>query len=186
VRFGVVMMRRNIEELPDIVTLAWRLGVDELNFFHAVVYEGLDMERESLVHHKALSNEYLARALARAQELGVTIVHNPSPFSLDATSGPSPRPQRPSRGTEPYCHFPFFHVSIDSSGQVMPCPFAHGEAPFGVVGPETPFERIWLGPSFTALRRRILMNDPPDMCRRCSFLASRHPDRPELFRARPN
>ena len=69
VRFGVVMMRQNIEELPEIVTLAWRLGVEELNFFHAVVYQGLDMEGQSLVGHKELSNRYLERARARALNL---------------------------------------------------------------------------------------------------------------------
>ncbi len=183
IRFGVVMMRQNIEELPDLVTLAWRLGVQELNFFHAVIYEGLDMDGQSLVKHKALSNEFLARARARAHELGLTIVHNPSPFELDPVS----HGQRPPRAaSSPYCRFPFFHVSIDSQGRVMPCPFAHGEAPFGVVTPETSFEAIWLGPAFTDLRRRILTNDPPAMCQRCSYLASAYPDLGELFESRPH
>lgn len=185
VRFGVVMMQQNIEELADIVTLAWRLGVEELNFFHAVVYEGLDMESQSLVHHKALSNECLARALARAQELGVTIVHNPSPFSLNAPSASIARSRAALRHV-PYCRFPFFHVSANANGQVLPCPFSHGEAAFGIVTPEIPFERIWLGSRFNELRRRILTNDPPDMCRRCSFLASSYPDLADLFEARPN
>jgi MoaA/NifB/PqqE/SkfB family radical SAM enzyme len=185
-RFGVVMMRQNIEELPDIVTLAWRLGVEELNFFHTVIYEGLDMAGQSLVEHKALSNRYLAQAQARARELGVTIVHNPNPFQL---GGGGPQPERssvPSPQTGPYCRFPFFHVSISAEGKVLPCPFSHGEAAYGIVGPEMPFERIWLGSAFTELRERILTNQPPDMCRRCSFLASSHPDVAELFAARRN
>jgi radical SAM protein with 4Fe4S-binding SPASM domain len=88
--------------------------------------------------------------------------------------------------SNPYCRFPFFHVSIDSQGRVMPCPFAHGEAPFGVVNPDTSFEAIWLGPAFTDLRRRILTNDPPAMCQRCSYLASAYPDHGELFESRPH
>ena len=52
---------------------------------------------------------------------------------------------------------------------------------YGVVGPEMSFEQIWLGPAFNELRRRILTNDPPAMCRRCSFLASSHPDMAQLF-----
>jgi MoaA/NifB/PqqE/SkfB family radical SAM enzyme len=186
VRFGVVMMRQNIEELPDIVTLAWRLGVEELNFFHAVVYEGLDMQGQSLVGHKELSNYYLERARARALELGLTIVHNPNPFGLDEPSVAAAKSKAALRQTFPYCRFPFFHVSASAEGQVMPCPFSHGEPAYGVVGPETSFEQIWLGPAFNELRRRILTNDPPDMCRRCSFLASSHPDLAELFAARRN
>ena len=189
IRFGVVMMRQNIEELPDIVTLAWRLGVEELNFFHAVVYEGLDMDRESLVHYKALSNECLALALGRAQALGLRVVHHPAPFGVesDINIDVSRRHHRAgSRQPTPYCRFPFFHLSIDSSGRVSPCPFAHGEPPLGTIGPDTPVEAIWFGPAITDLRRRILTNDPPAMCRRCSFLASGQPDRSELFEARPN
>ena len=186
VRFGVVMMRQNIEELPDIVTLAWRLGVEELNFFHAVVYEGLDMQEQSLVGYKQLSNHYLERARACALELGLTVVHNPNPFTLDEPSVAAAKSNAALRQTVPYCRFPFVHVSVSAEGQVMPCPFSHGEPAYGAIGPETSFEQIWLGPAFHELRRRILTNDPPDMCRRCSFLASSHPDMAELFAARPN
>ena len=112
-------------------------------------------------------------------------MHNPNPFALEETVAAA-RPVRTSHQPQPYCRFPFFHVSINSNGHVMACPFAHGEAPLGIVGPDMPFERIWLGPAFTELRQRILTNDPPDMCRRCSYLASSQPDRAELFNARPN
>jgi MoaA/NifB/PqqE/SkfB family radical SAM enzyme len=80
--------------------------------------------------------------------------------------------------------YPFFHVSINSGGHVLACPFAHGQAPFGTLTPDTPFEAIWFGARFSELRRRILNHDPPDMCRRCSYLASRYPNDPALFAAR--
>jgi MoaA/NifB/PqqE/SkfB family radical SAM enzyme len=182
IRFGVVLMRQNIEELPDLVTLAWRLGVEELNFFHAVVYEGLDMGSESLLHYRALSNRCLAHASSRAAELGLKIVHQPHPFD-EAPVATEPR-LRPHLRHVPYCRFPFFHVSMDSLGQVRACPFSHGEPSYGTVTRETPFERIWLGQEFADLRHRILTNNPPEMCRRCSFLASNHPDVAELFQAR--
>jgi molybdenum cofactor biosynthesis enzyme MoaA len=56
VRFDMVMMQRNVHEMADLVRLAARLGVDELDFVHVVAFEGLDMERESLRHTMALSN----------------------------------------------------------------------------------------------------------------------------------
>jgi MoaA/NifB/PqqE/SkfB family radical SAM enzyme len=184
IRFGVVMMRDNVEELPDIVTLAWRLGVQELNFFHAVVYDGLDMSGQSLSEHKELSNRYLALAKARAHELGVTIVHTPSPFEL----GPRAVPGDPAakRRDAPYCTFPFVHVSMNSNADVLPCPFSHGEPPYGTVTAGRSFEEIWLGAEFRGLRRRILANDPPAMCRRCSYMASSHPDVAEFFVSRPS
>jgi hypothetical protein len=69
-------------------------------------------------------------------------------------------------------------------GHVLPCPYAHGEAPYGQVTDATPIDQIWLGPRFAALRRRILEHDPPDMCRRCAFLSNRHPDVAALFATR--
>jgi hypothetical protein len=71
-------------------------------------------------------------------------------------------------------------------GHVLPCPYSHGEAPYGQASAETPVDMIWLGPRFTELRQRILAHDPPDMCRRCSFLANRYPNLPEFFATRRN
>jgi MoaA/NifB/PqqE/SkfB family radical SAM enzyme len=186
IRFGVVLMRSNVEELEDIVTLAWRMGAEELNFFHMVAYDGLGMERESLVHHKALSNRCLERAIERAREVGLSVVHAPKPFALGQPPAPG-RSRAPAAGpftSTPYCRFPFFHVAINAGGQLLPCPFSHGEAAYGVVSDETSFESIWLGPRFMELRRRILAGDPPAMCRRCSLMASTYPDVPAFFEPR--
>lgn len=187
-RFGVVMMRSNAHQWADIVSLAARLGVAEISLFHMVVYEGLDTGHESLVHDKRLSNDMLVRALARAAEVGVTVVSHPGLFALDddtvvtgdADEAVERRPFLPT----PYCRFPFFHVSMNAGGHVLPCPFAHGEAPFGTLSETEGLVDIWLGPRFQALRRRILAHDPPEMCRRCSFLASHYPDCADLFSPR--
>jgi hypothetical protein len=69
-------------------------------------------------------------------------------------------------------------------GHVLPCPHSHGEAPYGELSAEMPLDRIWLGPKFTALRQRILRHDPPDMCRRCPYLADHYPNVSALFATR--
>jgi MoaA/NifB/PqqE/SkfB family radical SAM enzyme len=118
--------------------------------------------------------------------VGLAVVHAPKPFALDQPS-PSTGSLAPAAVpfvSSPYCRFPFFHVAINAGAQVVPCPFSHGEQPYGVVSDDTPFERIWLGPRFMELRRRILACDPPPMCRRCSFLASTNPDVAALFEPR--
>jgi MoaA/NifB/PqqE/SkfB family radical SAM enzyme len=184
VRFDFVMMQRNVHEIVDLVRLASRLGVEELNFCHLVRWEGLDMERESLTHTKALSNYWLDRGLTTAAELGIPVVFHPAPFDLgDAPAGPAVAAGAPFLPT-PYCPYPFFHVSVGPGGHILPCPFSHGEAPYGVLSPDVPFETVWLGPKFTTLRERILRHDPPPMCRRCSFLSNRYPDAAALFDVR--
>lgn len=181
IRFDVVMMRRNIAELEDLVVLAHRLGVEEVNFFHMVSYEGLGTESESLVHDKRASNYWLGRALNAADRLGVHVAAAPEPFTVDGASATRLPASAPPA---PYCRYPFFHLSMNSGGHVLACPFAHGQAPYGTLGSGTPIEAIWLGSQFTTLRERILANDPPAMCRRCSFLASQCPDTGRLFATR--
>ena len=184
VRFDVVMMRSNVRELEALVTLAAETGAGEINFFHMVAYEGLGMEGESLVGDKALSNEYLERALARARRVGLVVTSYPKlfpePGPAGGASGEAPGPF----DEVPYCRYPFHHVSVNAGGRVLACPFAHGEPAFGTVSAGESLEGVWMGPRFAELRARILRNDPPRMCRRCSFLASRCPDRPELFEPR--
>jgi len=182
VRFDIVMMQRNVHELPDIVRLASRLGVQELNFRHLVSFEGLNIAHESLTHRKALSNYYLDKALALATDLGLETHHHPAPFELDNRKF-ALRPDESTPGPEisPYCSYPFYFITMGPGGHVLPCPHAHGEAPYGQVSPSTPLDQIWLGPRFVALRTQILANDPPGMCRRCPLLADRHPDVGALF-----
>ncbi len=185
-RFDIVMMQRNVHELEALVRLAARLGVQQLSFRHLVSFEGLGMGGESLQHTKALSNYWLERALAAAAELGLDVQTCPAFFNLDAEQqarlAATPAPFLPT----PYCPFPFFHVSMGPGGHVLACPYSHGEGPYGQISVDTPLDAIWLGPKFTALRQRILDHDPPEMCRRCAFLAARHPDVPEFFVTRRN
>lgn len=185
-RFDVVMMQRNVHELPGIVRLAARLGVAQICFQHVIAFEGLDMERESLRHTKALSNYWLDRALTTARELGVDVTHHPAFFSLDVPDAPSADTAQTPFVRTPYCSYPFFHVSIGPGGHMLPCPYSHEQRPFGEVSDETPADMVWLGAPFAELRRRILTHDPPAMCRRCPFLANRYPDVASLFATRHN
>jgi MoaA/NifB/PqqE/SkfB family radical SAM enzyme len=183
-RFDMVMMQRNVHEMVDLVMLAARLGIQELNFRHLVSFEGLGMETESLTHTKALSNYWLDRALAMAAKLGLVVQTQPARFDLDTEdAAPVAAAATPFLPT-PYCPFPFFHVTMGPGGHVLACPFSHGEAPYGQVSAETPLDQIWLGPKFATLRQRILRHDPPDMCRRCSLLAFTYPNVKQLFATR--
>jgi MoaA/NifB/PqqE/SkfB family radical SAM enzyme len=183
VRFDVVMMRRNIRELPDIVRLAARLGVEQMSFRHMVSFEGLDMEHESLFHAKTLSNYWLGSALEAAAQWGLEVQTRPALFDAEA-SPDAPAQALATKLPTPYCPFPFFHLSMGPGGHVLPCPHSHGEAPYGQVTATTPMDTIWLNDQFNTLRNRILRFDPPDMCQRCPFLASVYPNSEALFATR--
>ena len=179
-RFDVVMMKRSVHGLPAIVELAASLGVDAINFFHMVVYDGLRTEEQSLRRHQDLSDLQTGRAGAGAG-LGRPVAAHPRELEEERQAA---APAGSPYAGAPYCMYPFFHVSMNSGGHVLACPFSHGEAPFGTLGPDTSFEAIWLGSKFSELRRQILESDPPPMCRRCSYLASRYPNVEALFAPR--
>src|SRR5258708_2877705 len=84
VRFDMVLMKRNIHELPSLVELAASLGVDAVNCFHMVVYDGLRTGEQSLARHQDLSDLWLERAIALAAALGVPIASHPLTFAVQS------------------------------------------------------------------------------------------------------
>ena len=78
VRFNFVMMRSNIEELPNLIELAGELGVSQVTAQHAVIYEGCLPDQESLYHHQALANRTLLAAHRAAARSGVSAQRAPS------------------------------------------------------------------------------------------------------------
>ena len=72
-----VMMRENIEELPDWVSLGAELGVDALYAEHVVVPAAFSIQ--SLVRHRRLGRESMAEAERRARALGIRL-HLPAPY----------------------------------------------------------------------------------------------------------
>jgi MoaA/NifB/PqqE/SkfB family radical SAM enzyme len=186
VRFDMVLMRRNIHEIVELINLAASLGVSQLNFAHLVSFHGLGMEKESLIFEKAASNQWLEKGLARADELGLEVQFHPAPFELGEPDSGASNPEAMPYLPTPYCPYPFFHVTMGPGCHMLPCPFSHGQPPYGVLSDEVSFEQIWLGPKFMKLRQRILDHDPPGMCRRCAFLSNKYPGVESLFSTRRN
>jgi MoaA/NifB/PqqE/SkfB family radical SAM enzyme len=83
---NMTMMRENIEEAADFVTLGVELGVDKVLLWHLnaiaperkwVVARGdwvFDYHAQHLRNHPDLSNERIRAAIARANELGVHLI----------------------------------------------------------------------------------------------------------------
>lgn len=86
-----VLMRRNIEELEDLVNLAAGLGVDFLAASH--VHPVTDcMKEQSLVHHVELARTSIDRALNRARELQLPMMVQPlDQIIASAATGGAPR-----------------------------------------------------------------------------------------------
>ncbi|MHC5065253.1 MAG: radical SAM/SPASM domain-containing protein [Planctomycetota bacterium] len=81
-----VLMRKNIDEMPDLIRLMHEKGVKYMNFVHMAVIDGMDLERESLLNEPALCNATMREAQRVADELGMKVV---MPIPLDESSAQS-------------------------------------------------------------------------------------------------
>ncbi len=191
----MVLMRRNVEELPAMVALAHRLGMDQLEVAHLTVLTP-DMDAESLRHHPALCDRMLAEAQARADALGLRVVlppamQRPPPAPSPATRARLAlqelrrlRPRQARRvarrglhrvrlrlwelraGGRVPCHFLQGGVFVTINGDVAPCPMP-GRPIAGNLH-ERSFRDIWNGPVLTRMREGFLRGEPERCCAHCS------------------
>jgi MoaA/NifB/PqqE/SkfB family radical SAM enzyme len=98
-------------------------------------------------------------------ELGWRIVH------FDSTQASRPHL---------FCPYAFNSVYINYNADLFPYPDCHMAA-LTSFQEDISFEQAWHGPEFTDLRRRIIEQDPPDMCRRCTIFLNRRVEDGEMF-----
>jgi len=89
-----VLMRRNIEDIPDFIRFMKDRGVDALNFIHMGVIGELGIEDETLLKYPEIGNKILAEMRRVADEVGIeATMPGPIPMNLaetvDATDAPS-------------------------------------------------------------------------------------------------
>ena len=167
-------LRENLHELPDVVDLAGRLGVDEV-YLQRMVYwgEGLATSEQSIYPGQlARSSEVeaiIAEAERRAARYGVGF------------RGADARPPRasilervPEREPWRACSRPLRLAYVTAQGTALPCciaPFT--DAPFesirlgnylqdGVAG-------VWNGEAYQRFRQQLYSSEPPAACRHCGL-----------------
>jgi len=147
-----VAMRRNIEQLPDMVDFVSEMGADNLTVQYMVVHSE-DVRDESLFYHKDLTNRLLDDAQRRAEEIELNVTLPPR-FGQS-----SPRPAG-------RCTDPWKVAFVRWNGEVRPCCYAPSTWMGNLAGDS--FWRIWNGPAYQDLRRRVNSGDPPAFCRICT------------------
>ena len=66
-----VLMRSNIQEIPDLIRLMATKGVTQMNFVHMAVMGGLGIEDETLMNDPKLCNDTLREMRRVAEEVGI-------------------------------------------------------------------------------------------------------------------
>ena len=172
--FRVVLMKRNIKELPKLIELAKELRVDSVDCFHVNVLDNR-MKNESLVYHKELANYYMKVATKKADELNVNLSIPPLFNAVDDVQGK--RPKNNLRSEFETCPFLWKRAYIEWNGNVSPC-CVPGHPVMGNVG-EKSFREIWNNELYQEMRRRLYTDNPFDCCKHCFI--THPPDDQSLF-----
>jgi MoaA/NifB/PqqE/SkfB family radical SAM enzyme len=160
-----VAMRRNLEELPGLVRLAHRYGVDEMKVQHLAhdfkedtlpeKYRPMRqfVDEESLLgEDPARVERWFAEARRAAEELHVALR--------------LPSVERRPRG----CDWPWRGAYVAYSGQAMPCCMiaTPDRLNFGDMAKEG-VARVWSNDAYRRFREKLASDDPPGICKGCAL-----------------
>jgi len=164
--FAVVLMKRNIRELPKLIELAKELAVDSIECCHVIIHNER-MKNESLVFHKELANYYMKVATQKANEFNMHLSIPPLFDGVDDVQ--DKRSKNNSKNEFKTCPFLWKRAYIEWSGNVLPC-CAPNPPVMGNVK-EKPFREIWNNELYREMRKRLYTDNPFDCCKNCFVLA---------------
>lgn len=157
IRVVLMLLRRNLGELAELVRLAGEHGAQSVLFQHLWHDLGAPrrfVEAESLL--KEDLDKYFREAQALADELGVALL--------------LPRARRADAGSFPArCDRPWRGIHVGASGEALPC--ARLKTPqrlnLGNMRRDGAV-RVWNGDAYREFRERLASDNPPDVCRGCA------------------
>jgi MoaA/NifB/PqqE/SkfB family radical SAM enzyme len=168
-----VAMRRNLEELPELVEMAPALGAVEI-YVQRLVYfgRGTAIAEEALFRNlRDRERELLVQCESRCRALGLAF-HGAGATDPLASVEPAVA-ERPWSA----CRRPYYLTYITAHGNALSCCFVpftgrpYGGAVLGNVLRDG-VAAVWNGPRYNAFRTRFEGTDPPQWCAGCGSLWS--------------
>jgi len=168
----MVGTKENVQDLPDLILLASRVGIDEV-CLQRMVYPLDGPGYGAAGRDKAISDsmeeirEILTRSTSLSRRLNV---------GLTASGATAPRRSlnRNSREKAPWrrCRRPWEVAYITAWGNLLPCcisPFSSLDYDSLILGNifEQGLEKIWTGEKYLEFRRRHQSSNPPGSCIGC-------------------
>jgi radical SAM protein with 4Fe4S-binding SPASM domain len=156
----IVLLRRNLHQLRELVRLAREHGADSLVLEHLWHDGGAArrfVEAESLLNEDAekLDGPF-AEARSLADELGVEL-------SLPRARRADP----PAAGLR--CDRPWRGIYVGASGEALPCAMLKTPQRLNLGNMRrSGVVRVWNSEAYREFRERLASSIPPDICRRCA------------------
>ncbi len=143
--FHVALFLPNLEQLPNLVRLAKKIGIDGVTVAYGFVPSQMDPDW-AVFWEKDKTNKIIAGSRALANKLNL-FFNAPIGFEYNTTK------IKPTK----YCQYLFEWTYIDPSGQVTPC--CIGSYHLGDLN-QSSFSDIWLGEKYNELRRTYNTDSP--------------------------
>lgn len=175
---GVVIMKSNLHELPDLVRFAKEHGAQELQAAWMVPFPDLPWTHgENPILAPERANAWLAKTRAAGKALGLSI-RIPDDLPI-AKPGANVNPKHEScyndlHGTtrvEGHCRLMYDRAMVLVDGRVKPCGQSETVDDMGSLVDQS-FDEIWNGPAYQRLRRTFASGTLPETCRSCNFIRS--------------
>jgi radical SAM protein with 4Fe4S-binding SPASM domain len=173
IRLVAVAMRRNLDELPELVRLAHELGIAHVSVQHLCHDFGESSLPEqyrpmrAFVEDETLLGEDPERvrrafdeARSVAADLGVSL----------RLPNVRPRAHGASLDGRSRCDWPWRGAYVSYAGEAMPCCMVAtpDRINFGSMA-ESGVAEIWSNERYKEFRRRLESDDPPEICRSCAL-----------------
>lgn len=200
-----VLMRSNIQELPEFIELAAELGASVVYITHLVAYDTLGTITESLGADLDGFEQYIDRArllarqhgihavLPRIRQVGVNLTlprgddheHQARHLAdIDQAREAHGLPQRfAADEAHSCCPFPWHFIAIQPDGSVVPCGWWHSGPPMGNLHTQR-FQEIWSGEPMRSLRSQLVSRHLGTNCSRCPAAGVGSSDSLESFQSR--
>lgn len=157
-RFNFTCMTRNIEELPEMVSLAAGQGIASVHVRHLLAFDdaGGGISCKEQMEYQRQFNALASQAQETARRLGVRLflpqmVSQPARKPA-AGNGEAPVGSPRRREANPYCLLPWFTAIITPAGDYRLC---SAFRPFGNLRDQS-FSEIYNGPDMRGLRKDLL------------------------------
>lgn len=107
--FVFVAMKRNIEELPEMVKLAYSIGIPEVKCVYLTAFSK-GLEKQTIWYNREICKKYFEIAKKNAEELGINL-KLPHYIGMDPADNLSHKP----------CYNPWRDLFIGSDESIRPC-----------------------------------------------------------------
>ncbi len=150
VKIRYVVMKSNIEELPEIFQIAARHSIEEVEVQYLNAPNS-SLFSDSLFNHPLLAERYFAIARTKAKEFGIKLY-------LPQALGGNKKVRR--------CFYPWHFCQIDTDGSIR---FCYHSWPQRLGFFDEGFETVWNGPYYAKIRSSVDSDNPYyPYCRYCS------------------